>query len=79
MAVVLSRFLQSFVFEVATSDPWVLAAATILALVMALLAAVVPAVRAGGADPVDALATNWPSLGTKHDQRRRRGSPCGPE
>jgi len=56
MALALSRFLESFVFEVGTTDPWVLSAAVALSVAVALLAAVVPARRAGAADPIDALA-----------------------
>ena len=58
LAVGVSRFLQSFVFEVTTTDPWVLSAATLIALAMAVVATVVPAVRAGRSDPVEALAAD---------------------
>ena len=56
LALALSRFLESFGFEVATTDPWVLAAATSMAIGVALLAILVPALRAGLADPIEALA-----------------------
>jgi len=56
LASALSRFLESFVFEVGTTDPWVLSAAAALSAAVALLAAVVPARRAAAADPIHALA-----------------------
>jgi putative ABC transport system permease protein len=54
-ALALSRFLKSQLYEVSSSDPIVYAAICGLLLCVALLAAVLPALRASRVDPVIAL------------------------
>jgi ABC-type antimicrobial peptide transport system permease subunit len=54
-ALVLSRFVQSLLFEVRTSDPETLIGASVLALVVTLLAGYLPARRAASVDPTRAL------------------------
>ena len=56
LALALSRFLEGLVFEVTTTDPWVLATAVTLAIAVASISTTVPALRAGRANPVEALA-----------------------
>ena len=58
VALALSRTLESFVFGIEPTDPWVLAAATAMSIAVALLASYVPARRAGVADPMEALSTD---------------------
>ena len=50
-----TRFLQSFLAGVSTTDPWVFAVAPAVMLIVALAAALRPAVVASRVDPVDAL------------------------
>jgi putative ABC transport system permease protein len=50
-----TRFLRSLLAGVSTTDPWVFVAAPTLMLLVALLAALRPAVQASRVDPVDAL------------------------
>ena len=50
-----SRALETLLFEVETSDPVTLAAVGIAMLITALIAAVVPALRAMRRDPAEAL------------------------
>ena len=50
-----TRFLQSLLAGVSTTDPWVFAAAPAVMLLVALVAALRPAVLASRVDPVDAL------------------------
>jgi len=50
-----TRFLRSLLAGVSTTDPWVFVAAPILMLLVALLAALRPAVQASRIDPVEAL------------------------
>jgi ABC-type antimicrobial peptide transport system permease subunit len=57
-AVLLSRFLRTLLFGVAPTDPTTLAGAVALLVVLALLAAWVPARRAARLDPVAALHAN---------------------
>jgi len=52
---VLTRFLQSLLSDISTTDPWVFAAAPILLLAVALIAAFTPALRASRVDPSSAL------------------------
>ena len=54
-AVLTARTLQSMLFHVTAGDPWVLGAATMLLLLVALVAAWVPAWRASRLDPLIAL------------------------
>jgi len=46
---------SSFLFGVSATDPLVYAAATLTMITMAVLASVLPAVRAASADPIQAL------------------------
>jgi ABC-type antimicrobial peptide transport system permease subunit len=54
-AVVLSRVLQTLLFEVAPTDPASLAAAGLIVLAVSALAAMLPAWRAMRVDPMVAL------------------------
>lgn len=54
-AFALTRLLKSLLFEVTPTDPLTLAAATLLAIVLALLASYIPARRASRVDPMSAL------------------------
>lgn len=56
LAVALSRAIDRFAFEVSGSDPAVLAGAAALATVVALVASLLPALRAIRSDPMEALA-----------------------
>lgn len=51
----LSRWLRSLVFEVTVTDPWVYGVVASGLLLVALLAAWLPARRAAGVDPVRAF------------------------
>jgi putative ABC transport system permease protein len=53
--VLLSRVLQSFLFEVSPADPLTLAVMGLLFAVVALLACWVPTRRAASVDPLEAL------------------------
>jgi putative ABC transport system permease protein len=55
LVVVAARFLRSFLFEVAPTDPLVLGGATATLLVFALLASWIPARRAARVNPIEAL------------------------
>jgi ABC-type antimicrobial peptide transport system permease subunit len=55
LAVVLTRFLRSFLFGVGPANPLVLAAACAGLTVVALVASFLPAHRAARADPMEAL------------------------
>jgi predicted permease len=50
-----ARFIRSFLFEVAPTDPIALGAATIVLLVFALVASWIPAQRAARVNPIEAL------------------------
>jgi ABC-type lipoprotein release transport system permease subunit len=50
-----SRFVRSFLFEVSPTDPFIYTAGVLIMMLMALLAAVLPATRAASADPIDTL------------------------
>jgi ABC-type antimicrobial peptide transport system permease subunit len=50
-----SRLVRSFLFEVSATDPLVYAAGVLIMMLLALVAALIPATRAASADPVDAL------------------------
>jgi ABC-type antimicrobial peptide transport system permease subunit len=51
----MTRFLQSLLAGVSTTDPWVFAAGPLVMLIVALLAALRPSVQASRVDPVEAL------------------------
>jgi ABC-type antimicrobial peptide transport system permease subunit len=51
----LTKFLQSQLFEVAPTDPWVMASVVTLLLLVALLACYLPGRRAANVDPMSAL------------------------
>jgi len=57
-ALALSRALRSFLFEVSALDPVTYCAVPLLMLVVALLAAWIPARRAAAVDPMVALRGN---------------------
>lgn len=50
-----ARFMRSLLYGVAPGDPWTLAAASLTLIVIAVLASWIPARRAAGVDPMDAL------------------------
>ena len=50
-----SRLVSSFLFEVSATDPLIYLAGVVLMMLMALLAAAIPARRAASADPANAL------------------------
>lgn len=54
-ALFVSRALRSFLFDVSLTDPSTFAAAGALFAVVALLACIVPAGRAAGINPLEAL------------------------
>jgi ABC-type antimicrobial peptide transport system permease subunit len=54
-SIVLARFLQSLLFDVATTDPLIYVGVGIILSVVAFIAAYVPARRATIVDPLDAL------------------------
>jgi putative ABC transport system permease protein len=51
----ISRLVNAFLFDVSATDPLVYSVAAVIMLLLALLAAALPAARAASADPVDAL------------------------
>jgi len=54
-AAALTRFLATLLFGVTTTDPYVYVVVSLLVAGVALLAAIVPSLRAAGVDPVTAL------------------------
>lgn len=56
VALGLARFIDSFLYEVESNDPWVVASAVALALAVSVTATWLPALRAASADPRKALA-----------------------
>jgi hypothetical protein len=54
-SLVVSRLVNSFLFGVSATDPFVYAAAAVTMMVMALLASALPALRAASADPIETL------------------------
>jgi hypothetical protein len=54
-AAALTRLMQSLLFEVSPADPAIFAAVSVLLLLVALIACVVPASRAASVDPMSAL------------------------
>jgi putative ABC transport system permease protein len=55
LAAVLTRFLASFLYGVSPADPWTFGGVTLLLVLVACAAAIVPAVRASRLDPLVAL------------------------
>jgi putative ABC transport system permease protein len=54
-ALATSRVVTSFLFQVSATDPLIYVVSIVLMLAMALLASLLPALRAASTDPVDAL------------------------
>jgi putative ABC transport system permease protein len=52
-----SRLVSSFLFEVSATDPIIHLGAVLVMLGMAVLASVLPAMRAASANPIEALRT----------------------
>jgi predicted permease len=57
LAVVSARWLQPLLFQQSATDPWIYAGASAAMTVVALVASVIPAIRASRADPITALGT----------------------
>ena len=57
MALVAGRFIEPLLFNTSARDAVVLAGASIVMLAVAVLASVLPALRAKGTDPMEALRT----------------------
>ena len=55
LAVVSARWLQPLLFRQSASDPWIYAGVSAAMIVVALVASLIPAVRASRADPITAL------------------------
>ena len=55
LAVVSARWLQPLLFQQSATDPWIYAGASAAMTVVALVASVIPAIRASRADPITAL------------------------
>jgi putative ABC transport system permease protein len=53
-----SRLVNSFLFGVSATDPFVYTAAAVTMMVVALLGSALPALRAASADPIDALRSS---------------------
>jgi predicted permease len=58
LVAVVARFLRSFLFEVAPTDPAILASATAVLIGFALLASWIPARRAARVNPIEALRSD---------------------
>jgi putative ABC transport system permease protein len=54
----ISRLIQSFLFQVSPTDPLVYMVSVVIMLVIGLVAAVIPAMRAASSDPKDALRSS---------------------
>jgi putative ABC transport system permease protein len=50
-----SRLVESFLFEISATDPFIYTTAILIMMLLALLASVLPAARAASADPIGAL------------------------
>ena len=57
-ALAASRIVTSFLFQVSATDPLIYVVSIVVMLVMALLASLLPALRAASTDPVDALRSS---------------------
>jgi putative ABC transport system permease protein len=58
LVVLVARFLRSFLFEIAPTDPLTLTGATAILITFALLASWIPARRASRVNPIDALRSD---------------------
>jgi ABC-type antimicrobial peptide transport system permease subunit len=58
VAIALSRIVKSFLFNVAPTEPLVYIAIAVLLIAVALVAALVPALRASRVDPIVALRSS---------------------
>ena len=58
LVLISARFVRSFLFEVAPTDPTALGAATAVLLAAALLASWIPARRAARVNPIEALRSD---------------------
>jgi ABC-type antimicrobial peptide transport system permease subunit len=50
-----SRLVSSFLFEVSATDPVIYLVGVVIMMALALVASMLPAVRAASAEPIDAL------------------------
>jgi len=57
LAVMSARWLQPLLFQQSATDPWIYAGVSAAMTVVALVASVIPAIRASRADPITALRT----------------------
>jgi ABC-type lipoprotein release transport system permease subunit len=57
LAVALTRFLEGFLYGISPTDVWTFGGVTLLLVLVAFVAALVPAVRASRLDPLVALRT----------------------
>jgi len=57
LAVMSARWLQPLLFQQSATDPWIYAGVSAAMTVVALVASVIPAIRASRADPITALGT----------------------
>jgi len=55
LAVMSARWLQPLLFQQSATDPWIYAGVSAAMTVVALVASVIPAIRASRADPIAAL------------------------
>jgi len=53
-----ARFIEEFLFGVSTTDPWTFGGVAAVMIAVAIIAAIVPAVRAMGCDPATALQSD---------------------
>lgn len=54
-ALALTRFMQSLIFGVSTTDPLTLSAVALLLVLISVIASYLPAFRAARVDPIEAL------------------------
>jgi putative ABC transport system permease protein len=55
VAAVLTNFMQDLLYQVSSTDPIIFALAPIVVLLVAVIAAMMPAIRASGVNPIEAL------------------------